>query len=332
MDYQIPDAFNIQIIVCKKKFKFYAEEKTAAIKAFTTYLGCDVAKRTIFVRFDNQSELSDQIAISKENGFSPLIVILGGTSDTLDCLKTTTEPVFATFATSNFLEDFQNFYFGVLPENIPTSEINVPDYYSRNSLSNSNMVLASQKICELLNLKQSPTINYSINANSTGRYEIDYLRNYKEFIDTFKISTQIFPEGLIEVAETNPDSLHSINYLSDDILELIKSKNISNIYYIDIGLSVYYRDTNSPSLSFSKIPNTNFLYQVFYKGQLVGYTSYFCLVSGGVNPNNPSTIYFDRLKQYFDNSANAIRILYGKQGNIDCFDSFFATFKFDPFI
>jgi hypothetical protein len=51
----VPNAFNIKCIVVKRLYEFYAEEKDAAIKGITKYLGCAIAKRTVFTRYDVQS-------------------------------------------------------------------------------------------------------------------------------------------------------------------------------------------------------------------------------------------------------------------------------------
>ena len=86
---EIPNVFNIKCIVVKRLYEFYSEEKDAAIKGITKYLGCAIAKRTVFTRYDVQSDLNTAIIEAKEGGFMPILIILGGTDDTLKCRQVT---------------------------------------------------------------------------------------------------------------------------------------------------------------------------------------------------------------------------------------------------
>lgn len=325
----IPNCFNIKCIVVKRIYDFYAEEKDAAIKAITKYIGCTVAKRTVFTRYDVQSDLNSAIVEAKEEGFIPILIILGGTDDTLKCLQVTNELVFATYATSNFLLDFPNCNLGVLPINLNT--VPVPEYIARNSLSNSNMNIVCKELAKNLGLTLSATINYSVNANSSDRYAIDYLTEYKKLLNETTFSLQVNPEYLINEAKKKPLEFFSINYLDDTILDKIKEDNLTNLYYIDIGLSRFFRfSEQKDTLRFQVFENNNAFWKVIYKDQLVGYTSYYCLASGGINPNKLiDASYYQRILQYMENAANAIFIQYGKQGNSDCFDDFFSNFKFE---
>lgn len=325
----IPNAFNIKCIVVKRLYEFYAEEKDAAIKAITKYLGCTIGKRTVFTRYDVQSDLNTAIEEAKDEGFIPILIILGGTNDTLKCLQVTEELVFATFATSNFLLDFPNCNLGVLPINL--NIVPEPEYITRNSLSNSNMNIVCRELAKKLGLSLSATINYSVNANSSDKYAMDYLSEYKKLLDQTIFSIQVNPEYLIMEATKKPLEFFSINYIDDNILDKIKEDNITNLYYIDIGLSTFFRVTEQKdTLRFELFENNNSFWKVIYKNQLVGYTSYYCLASAGVNPNNLiDANYYQRILQYMENAANAIFIQYGKQGNSDCFDDFFNNFKFE---
>jgi hypothetical protein len=325
----IPNCFNIKCIVVKRIYDFYAEEKDAAIKAITKYIGCTVAKRTVFTRYDVQSDLNSAIVEAKEEGFIPILIILGGTDDTLKCLQVTNELVFATYATSNFLLDFPNCNLGVLPINLNT--VPVPEYIARNSLSNSNMNIVCKELAKNLGLTLSATINYSVNANSSDRYAIDYLTEYKKLLNETTFSLQVNPEYLINEAKKKPLEFFSINYLDDTILDKIKEDNLTNLYYIDIGLSRFFRlSEQKDTLRFQVFENNNAFWKVIYKDQLVGYTSYYCLSSGGINPNKLiDASYYQRILQYMENAANAIFIQYGKQGNSDCFNDFFSNFKFE---
>ena len=325
----IPNVFNIKCIVVKRLYEFYAEEKDAAIKGITKYLGCAIAKRTVFTRYDVQSDLNTAIIEAKEGGFMPILIILGGTDDTLKCLQVTKELVFATYATSNFLLDFPNCNLGVLPINLST--VPVPEYISRNSLSNANMNIVCKELAKNLELTLSATINYSVNANSSGKFTMDYLTEYKKLLDETTFSVQVNPEYLIMEAKKKPLEFFSINYIDDTILDKIKEDNITNLYYIDNGLSRFFRiSEQKDTLRFQVFENNNAFWKVIYKDQLVGYTSYYCLASGGINPNKPiDSDYYQRILQYMENAANAIYIQYGKQGNSDCFDDFFNNFKFE---
>ena len=105
--------------------------------------------------------------------------------------------------------------------------------------------------------------------------------------------------------------------------------SITNLYYIDIGLSIFYRETSQTNvLRFEVIPNNLSIWKVLYKDQLIGYTSYYSIVSAGVNPNRPTSNYYERVLQYMENAANAIYIQYGKQGDSNCFDDFFRNYEF----
>jgi hypothetical protein len=325
----IPNVFNIKCIVVKRLYEFYAEEKDAAIKGIAKYLGCAIAKRTVFTRYDVQSDLNTAIIEAKEGGFMPILIILGGTDDTLKCLQVTKELVFATYATSNFLLDFPNCNLGVLPINLST--VPVPEYISRNSLSNANMNIVCKELAKNLELTLSATINYSVNANSSGKFTMDYLTEYKKLLDETTFSVQVNPEYLIMEAKKKPLEFFSINYIDDTILDKIKEDNITNLYYIDNGLSRFFRiSEQKDTLRFQVFENNNAFWKVIYKDQLVGYTSYYCLASGGINPNKPiDSDYYQRILQYMENAANAIYIQYGKQGNSDCFDDFFNNFKFE---
>ena len=325
----IPNAFNIKCIVVKRLYEFYAEEKDAAIKGITKYLGCAIAKRTVFTRYDVQSDLNSAIVEAKEEGFLPILIILGGTDDTLKCLQVTKEIVFATYATSNFLLDFPNCNSGVLPINLIT--VPVPEYISRNTLSNANMNIVCKELAKNLGLSLSATINYSVNANSSGKFTMDYLTEYKKLLDETTFSVQVNPEYLIMEAKKKPLEFFSITYIDDTILDKIKEDNITNLYYIDNGLSRFFRiSEQKDTLRFEIFENNNAFWKVIYKDQLVGYTSYYCLASGGINPNKPiDANYYQRILQYMENAANAIYIQYGKQVNSDCFDDFFNNFKFE---
>ena len=323
-----PNALNIKCIVVKRFFEFYAEEKAAAIVAITKYLGCEVSKLTSFCRYDEQSELSFEINNAKEQNFLPILIILGGTADTLKCLQVTNQIVFATYATSDFLLDFPNFRFGVLPINLST--VPEPEYITRNSLSNSNMNLICNEIANNFNLKLSATINYSVNANSTGKYTTDYLTEYKKLLSETAFSVQLNPEYLIQEAQSKPNEFVSINYLDDNIIEIIKNTKITNLYYIDIGLSIFFKDTKQTDvLKFEIFQNNPSQWKVIYKDQLIGFTSYYSLVSAGINPNKPTSNYYERILQYMENAANAIYIQYGKQGDSNCFDEFFKNYEFE---
>lgn len=324
----VPDALDIKCIVVKRLYKFYAEEKEAAITAITKYLGCSIAERTVFTRYDIQSDLNSAIVEAKEEGYIPILIILGGTDDTLNCLQVTTEKVFATYATSNFLLDFPNCNLGVLPINLDA--VPVAEYISRNSLSNANMNIVCKELAKKLGLSLSATINYSANANSSGNYNIDYLTEYKQLLDETTFSVQVNPEYLIMEATKKPSEFFSINYLNDTLLDKIKEENITNLYYVDSGLATFFRETEQNNvLKFELLDNDKVFWKVIYKNQFIGYTSYYCLVSGGVNPSNPTTNYYERILQYMENAANAIFIQYGKQGNSDCFDDFFKNFTFE---
>lgn len=325
----VPNAFNIKCIVVKRLYEFYAEEKDAAIKGITKYLGCAIAKRTVFTRYDVQSDLNTAIIEAKEEAFLPILIILGGTDDTLKCLQVTKELVFATYATSNFLLDFPNCNLGVLPINLST--VPIPEYISRNSLSNANMNIVCKELAKNLELTLSATINYSVNANSSDKFTMDYLTEYKKLLDETTFSVQVNPEYLIMEAKKKPLEFFSINYIDDTILDKIKEDNITNLYYIDNGLSRFFRiSEQKDTLRFQVFENNNAFWKVIYKDQLVGYTSYYCLASGGINPNKPiDSDYYQRILQYIENAANAIYIQYGKQGNSDCFDDFFNNFKFE---
>lgn len=323
----IPDIFNIKCIVVKRLTDFYAEEKAAAIRAITKYLGCDIAKRTAFARYDIQSALNLAITEAKAEGFLPILMILGGTDDTLKCLQVTVEVVFATYGTSNFLLDFPNCRLGVLPTNLNTMP--EPEYIIRNSLSNSNINIACKQLAIKLGLNLSSTINYSANANSTVKYNIDYLTEYKKVLVDPTVSVQVSPEFLIMQAKEKPTDFFTINYLSDDLMDKIKDQNITNLYYADSGLAVFFRlSKQTDVLKFEVFEDDKALWKVIYKNQLVGYTSYYALVSGGVNPNNPTTNYYERILQYMENAANAIFIQFGKQGESGCFEDFFRNFEF----
>ena len=234
-----------------------------------------------------------------------------------------------TYATSNFLLDFPNCNLGVLPINLST--VPVPEYISRNSLSNANMNIVCKELAKNLGLTLSATINYSVNANSSGKFTMDYLTEYKKLLDETTFSVQVNPEYLIMEAKKKPLEFFSINYIDDTILDKIKEDNITNLYYIDNGLSRFFRiSEQKDTLRFQVFENNNAFWKVIYKDQLVGYTSYYCLASGGINPNKPiDSDYYQRILQYIENAANAIYIQYGKQGNSDCFDDFFNNFKFE---